>query len=208
MRQLLNYNWRKTGEYPKKGDYLYFLPKDAFYKLTIGQFHLPVGKNDWIAAPEINMEAKNLVLLIGISGAGKSAFANRNFTNLNSIIISTDKLRGVIGENEGDQSVSRKVFETAEFFLDYLLKFCYHGDIVVDATNYRPKNRKNFVKIGRRNGAYIKAICFDMDIETCKKRNLNRDRKVPEHIIERQFKNLSFPDIGEVDEITYIRDYD
>jgi len=57
-----------------------------------------------IAIPELA-----LVLLIGPSGAGKSTFARRHFKTTE--ILSSDFCRGLVADDENDQSASGDAFD-------------------------------------------------------------------------------------------------
>ena len=50
-----------------------------------------------------------LVVLIGASGSGKSTFAARHFAPTE--VISSDRARGWVSDDEADQSVSADAFE-------------------------------------------------------------------------------------------------
>src|SRR5215470_20280364 len=50
----------------------------------------------------------SLILLIGPSGAGKSTFAARHFKQTE--IISSDRCRAMVCDDESDQSVNREAF--------------------------------------------------------------------------------------------------
>ncbi|MDB6078143.1 MAG: metallophosphoesterase, partial [Akkermansiaceae bacterium] len=56
-----------------------------------------------ILLPELSM-----VLLIGVSGSGKSTFAHRHFKATE--IISSDVCRGLVSDDENDQTVSSQAF--------------------------------------------------------------------------------------------------
>lgn len=139
-----------------------------------------------------------VILTIGISGSGKTTFVGKNYTDDDHIILCTDKLRGIIGTSESDQSVNHIIFSTLFTFLTYLLRFD-NRNIVIDATSYSPKNRKEIIDIARKEGAAVEAICFDVPIEVAKARNKRRGRQVPDDVIQRQSDRLLFPGENEVD---------
>ena len=73
----------------------------------------------------------SLVLLIGPSGSGKSTFARRHFKPTE--VVSSDVCRGIVSDDENDQSVTPQAFELLNFILRQRLalgKFT-----VVDVTN-------------------------------------------------------------------------
>jgi predicted kinase len=137
-----------------------------------------------------------LILLVSIPGAGKSTFAQRYSSE---IVLSSDKLRGIVGTDESDQSVSGKVFSIMEAMADYFLS--QGKDVVVDATNTTRKARKEFIKIGRKNGSKISAYVFPVPLEVAKARNAGRARVVPDFVLDRMHAGFEMPLVGEVDEV-------
>jgi protein phosphatase len=142
------------------------------------------------------MSKKVLTLMVGNVASGKTTFA-RSRSNSSVIYLSSDKFRGVIGENESDQTVSKQVFEILRWNAEYFLKLVEFDGVVIDATNKTPRDRKPFIDIAQRNKASIVAFYFDVSLEICKTRNAARDRKVPEFIIDKFQKDLVVPSISE-----------
>lgn len=138
----------------------------------------------------------NLILLCGIPGCGKSTLANAHAEN-NLIVLSSDAMRGVLGKDESDQSVSGDVFRILELVASYFLK--RGNNVVIDATNCTRKARKGFVQIGRKYGANIVAQVMSTPLDVCKARNAARARVVPEHVLERMHAGFEMPVSGEVD---------
>ncbi|WP_323183959.1 AAA family ATPase [Streptomyces sp. NBC_01221] len=55
----------------------------------------------------------SLVVLVGASGSGKSTFARRHFEPTE--IISSDFCRGLVADDENDQSASRDAFDVLHY---------------------------------------------------------------------------------------------
>jgi protein phosphatase len=73
----------------------------------------------------------SLVVLIGPSGAGKTTFARKHFRPTE--ILSSDALRGMIGDDENDQTTTKDAFEALHFLASKRLAL---GRLtVIDATN-------------------------------------------------------------------------
>jgi protein phosphatase len=68
----------------------------------------PAGDEHVVDVPELS-----LVVLIGISGAGKSTFASRHFARTE--VISSDFCRGLVADDENDQSASKDAFDVLHF---------------------------------------------------------------------------------------------
>jgi predicted kinase len=138
-----------------------------------------------------------LHITVGTSGSGKSFFCKNKLLKPDSIYLSSDFCRSVLGKDESDQSVSHAVFPFLETSALYFLK--QGKDVIVDATFLTKKFRKNFIDIARNSNTKIAAYYFDVPIEVCKERNAKRERKVPESVINRQFSRIVCPYLDEVD---------
>src|SRR5919198_1653373 len=55
----------------------------------------------------------SLVVLIGATGSGKSTFARRHFTPTE--VISSDFCRGLVADDENDQSATRDAFDVLHY---------------------------------------------------------------------------------------------
>jgi len=81
----------------------------------------------------------SLVALVGASGSGKSTFAARHF--LPTEVISSDVCRGLVADDESDQSSTDDAFEVLHFIAGKRLSA---GRMtVVDATNVQPFARRS-----------------------------------------------------------------
>lgn len=155
------------------------------------------------------MSKSKLFLLCGAQGSGKSFLAERarniydillNEDPLNDfildnigcpLVLSSDKMRGVISGDENNQECSREAFRTIELTTNYLLQDGY--DVLVDATFKTEKARKPFVNIARRTNSKIICIWVNTPLNICLERNSKRDRKVPDHVIKAYFDNFQEP---------------
>jgi predicted kinase len=79
-----------------------------------------------LAVPELS-----LVVLIGVSGSGKSVFGRTHFRPTE--VISSDFCRSLVADDENDQSATPDAFELLHYIIGKRLKA---GRLtVVDATN-------------------------------------------------------------------------
>ena len=137
-----------------------------------------------------------ILVLCGPSGCGKSTWA-KNYceVNLNTVIVSSDGIREELWGDESIQDNPRLVFELAyKRIRQYLAA---GADVIFDATNLTKKIRKNFIKSFTPTGAELICVYFHTGLEECKAAQLKRERKVPEEVIEKQFKNFSSPTADE-----------
>ncbi|MER8986099.1 polynucleotide kinase-phosphatase [Mesorhizobium sp. M0843] len=114
-----------------------------------------------------------LVVLIGSTGSGKSTFAARHF--LPTEIISSDRCRAFVSDNETDQDVSADAFDLVREIAGKRLK--HRKLAVIDATNVRPADRKAWVELARKWHALPVAVVIDPGVDVCIARNaLRADR--------------------------------
>ena len=125
----------------------------------------------------------SLILLIGPSGSGKSTFARKHF--LPTEIVSSDVCRGIISNDENDQSVSAEAFALLDHIIETRLKL---GKLtVVDATNVDPALRRNLIQTARKHHCLPAAIVFKISAGVCHTHNQERkDRNFGPHVVSRQ----------------------
>jgi len=94
---------------------------------------------------KITIPELSLVVLVGVSGSGKSTFSKRHFKPTE--ILSSDFCRGLVSDQENNQSATKDAFEVLQFIARKRLAA---GKLtVVDATNVQPESRKPFVQLAR-----------------------------------------------------------
>src|SRR5688572_19816396 len=124
-----------------------------------------------------------LVVLVGVSGSGKSTFASRHFAP--SEVVSSDFCRLLVSDDENDQSATAAAFEVLHTIAAKRLEA--GRLVVVDATSVRPEDRKPLVELARRNHVFPVAIVLDAPPELCRERNaLRPDRNFGSHVIRNQ----------------------
>ena len=135
----------------------------------------------------VKMPELALVVLIGPSGAGKSTFARRHFRPTE--ILSSDACRGMVADDENDQSATGPAFDVLHFIAGKRLEGARLT--VVDATNVQPMARKPLVELARQYHAVPVAIVFDLPERLCVERNRTRpDRDFGEHVVRRQMQQM------------------
>ncbi|MEV6161970.1 polynucleotide kinase-phosphatase [Streptomyces sp. NPDC052052] len=130
----------------------------------------------------------SLVVLVGASGSGKSTFARRHFKPTE--VVSSDFCRGLVADDENDQSASRDAFDVLHTIVGKRLAA---GRLtVVDATSVQPESRKQLVDLARSHDVLPIAIVLDLPEEICVARNaVRRDRAdMPRRVIQRQRREL------------------
>ncbi len=135
----------------------------------------------------INIPKLSLVVLVGPSGSGKSTFARRHFKPTE--ILSSDFCRGMISDDENDQTVTREAFEVLHYVAAKRLAL---GRLtVIDATNVQPEARKPLVELARDYHVLPVAVVLDLPERVCRDRNAARgDRDFGAHVIRNQRSQL------------------
>src|SRR5690606_38304570 len=128
-----------------------------------------------------------LVVLVGVTGSGKSTFARKHFAPTQ--VLSSDAFRGMLADDENDQSVSAQAFEALHYIAGMRLRL---GRLtVVDATNVQPFARAELVRVARENDVLPVAIVLDVPEEGCWARTQDRpDRGVGRAVVTRQYREL------------------
>jgi len=149
----------------------------------------PVGaaRDEPGSGRRLEIPVLSLILLCGASGSGKSLFASRHF--LATEVVSSDKCRAMVGDDETDQSVTAEAFELLRAIVSTRLKL---GRLtVVDATNVKRQDRAELLALAGHHDVLAAAIVFDLPLSVCLERNAGRtDRRTPDHAVRRQHQQL------------------
>src|SRR6266550_6003127 len=129
----------------------------------------------------------SFVVLIGVSGSGKSTFARKHFKPTE--ILSSDFRRGLVSDDENSQAATKDAFEVLHFIARKRLAA---GKLtVVDATNVQAESRKPLVEIAREFHCLPVAIVLDLPERLAHDRNKTRpDRDFGPHVIRQQAQQL------------------
>jgi protein phosphatase len=146
----------------------------------------------------------SLVVLIGPSGAGKSTFARKHFKRTE--VVSSDFCRGLVADDESDQSATEAAFEVLRFIAARRLSA---GRLtVVDATSVQPHARQPLLALAREHHVPAIAIVLRLPEGLCLARSQARPgRPVSRQVVESQMDDLenSLPGLGkEGFEIVYV----
>jgi protein phosphatase len=135
-----------------------------------------------VVVPELS-----LVVLIGVSGSGKSTFARRHFAPTQ--VLSSDTCRGLVADDENDQSATPAAFALLHHIAGIRLRA---GRLtVVDATNVKAEDRASLVRLAREHDVLPVAIVLDVPDGECLARNaLRPDRDLAPGVVRRQRADL------------------
>jgi predicted kinase len=133
-----------------------------------------------------------IVLLVGLPGSGKSTYLKQMGVDG----LSSDAIRRWLADDETDQTIHDRVFETLRYLLRQRLSI---GRPVtyIDATHLTVAERAPYLGMGRSYGCEVEAVFFDVALEICRERNRQRHRVVPDAVLERMAARLTPPTLEE-----------
>ncbi|GAA2272992.1 polynucleotide kinase-phosphatase [Glycomyces scopariae] len=135
-----------------------------------------------VSVPELS-----LVLLVGVSGSGKSTFAAKHF--LPTQVISSDRCRGLVADDETDQAATPEAFKLLNHIVGTRLRLGRFT--VVDATNVQKEARAQLIALAREHHVLVDAIVLDVEPSVATERTLARpDRDFGEAVVRRQHRDL------------------
>jgi predicted kinase len=127
-------------------------------------------------------------VLVATTGSGKTTFARRHFRPTE--ILSSDFFRGVVGDDENDQTATDDAFDAVHYLAGIRLRA---GRMtVIDATNVHPEKRLEWVALARRHHVPAVAIVLDVAPRIARDRNdVRTDRRVDARVIAGQRSTLT-----------------
>ena len=133
-----------------------------------------------------------IVVLVGLPGSGKSTYLER----IGATGLSSDAVRKLLADDETDQTIHARVFQTVRYLLEQRLEI---GRPVtyIDATNLTPEERAPYIEIGRAHECEVEAVFFDVPLSVCLERNAQRHRVVPAEAMAKMAAKLVPPAVEE-----------
>lgn len=131
-----------------------------------------------------------LILLIGLPGSGKSTLSERLIANRSGYrYISTDRIRAQLFGDEAAQGTWRLIWQELQ---RQLVQGVQSRCAIYDATNVRRRDRRQVIRLAQSVGfQHISGLWLDVPLANCLERNSQRDRRVPEEVIQRMYQQLS-----------------
>ncbi|MQS17882.1 AAA family ATPase [Streptomyces kaniharaensis] len=130
------------------------------------------------------------VVLVGLSGAGKSFFAQRRWPA--TWRLNLDTYRAMATDSEADQSATPVAAQIQDLLLDARLS---RGlTTIVDSTGLLPHVRAHLLARARYWQRPAAAVLFDVSLDLCRRQNTGRTRVVPDHVLAEQHRHLPTAD--------------
>lgn len=128
-----------------------------------------------------------VIVLVGPGAAGKSAWAAAHFPP--DSIVSSDRLRAVVGFGEGDQSASEDAFALLE---QIVARRINRGlTTVIDTLGLDAGRRRAWLEASRRGGMCCVAVVLDTPARECERRNRDRRRQIPATVLAAQMRSFA-----------------
>jgi len=119
------------------------------------------------------------VIFVGLPASGKSTYFENNLIKTH-VRINLDSLK----TRERENTLLTQCIESKK-------------DFVIDNTNVTIDNRKKYIMLAKAAGYRVVCYYFDIPIEECKKRNEQRDAKVPVVALYTIRKKMVVPTLNE-----------
>jgi alkanesulfonate monooxygenase SsuD/methylene tetrahydromethanopterin reductase-like flavin-dependent oxidoreductase (luciferase family)/predicted kinase len=127
-----------------------------------------------------------LVVLVGPSGAGKSAWAAARYRAQE--VVSSDRLRAVVGSGEHDLDASADAFA----LLDQIVAARARRGLttVIDTLGLDPARRRGYLELARSSGLPAVAVLVEAAPAELRRRNQDRGRPLPAPALDGQVRRM------------------
>jgi F420-dependent oxidoreductase-like protein len=130
----------------------------------------------------IRLAEGTVLVLIGPAGSGKSSWAAEHFAD--DQVISSDRLRALVGESEGDLAASADAFDVLERIVAARIR--RRLTTVIDTLGLDSDRRRAWRELAARAGVECVAVVFDTPAADCRRRNAARPKRVPAAVLTAQ----------------------
>lgn len=133
----------------------------------------------------------DFIMICGLPGSGKSRLAQLLSMPYDAVVLSSDKLRKELFDDEGNTTDNVELF--GELHKRIVENLNDGKSVIYDATNINYKRRRAFLnfiqKTGCRKTCFMVATPYNMCVEQIEA----RERKVPPEVIKRMYMNFYIP---------------
>lgn len=133
----------------------------------------------------LNLPAPCLVVLVGPGASGKTSWAAEHFPA--DVIVSSDRLRAVVGAGEDDITASTDAFA----LLDQIVAARVTRGLttVIDTLGLDAERRQTWLNLARQHNIPCVAVAFDTPAAECRERNRNRAKRIPVDALAAQLRS-------------------
>ena len=137
------------------------------------------------------MGVPTFVMMCGLVGSGKTVKAQEFAKQYDATVFSSDTLREELFGDVNEQSRNQELFTE----LHKRIKDCLREgkNAIYDATNIDYKKRMSFLAELKKIPCEKICVLMATPYEECLKRNAERERRVPEYVIERMYRSIDVP---------------
>jgi F420-dependent oxidoreductase-like protein len=128
-----------------------------------------------------------LVVLVGAAGSGKSTWAAEHFTP--DEIVSSDRLRAVVGVAEDDLEATDDAFALLDTIVEHRLR--RRLTTVVDTLGLDDDRRAGFRATAEAHGIPCVAVAFAVDADEARARNRDRPHPIPAPALKQQLSRFA-----------------
>lgn len=130
-------------------------------------------------------------MMVGLPASGKSTVAKQFAEEYDANIHSSDAIREELSGDANNQDINDLVFKTLHNRIKEDLRI--GKNCIYDACNISYKRRMAFLQELKNIPCEKNCVLMAVPYEECLKRNAERERKVPEHVIQRMYHSIYIP---------------
>ena len=136
--------------------------------------------------------ALTMMILKGLPASGKSTFARDLVSKDPTFVrINKDDIRSMAHADSWSGSREKMTIALRDAMIIAALR--RNKSVIVDDTNFHPSHEQNLRKIAQDEGAQVEIKFFDVDVETCIKRDAQRTKPVGEKVIRNMYRKYLLP---------------
>lgn len=132
----------------------------------------------------LNLPSPCVVVLVGPGASGKSTWADAHFPAEH--IVSSDRLRAVVGAGEDDIAASTDAFALLERIV--AVRLGRRLTTVIDTLGLDAERRRAWLELARDNHVPCVVVAFDTPAAECRERNRNRSKRIPVDVLTAQLR--------------------
>jgi predicted kinase len=140
---------------------------------------------------KMSNDTRTIILTVGVPGSGKDTWAEQEMRLHPGKYkrVNRDLFRKMLDNEQFSPSNEKFINVIRDRAVEYALSKGF--DVILSDTNLKAKNFSSMVELARRFGnVRVMEKKFDVPVEVCKERNRNRERVVPEHVIDTMYENF------------------